>query len=78
MVTLQDILEELKALPPEGLEKVADYIHGLHFTGSRDRKTLLRSTAGSLSDKEADELAQTIEEGCEQISFVSGLSVLKW
>lgn len=67
MTKLQEILEELKALPPEGLERVAEYIHGLHSTTQQERKALLRRTAGSLSNKEADEFARIIEEGCEQV-----------
>jgi DNA-binding transcriptional regulator/RsmH inhibitor MraZ len=67
MAKLQDILEELKTLPPEGLERVAEYIHGLQRTKQKERKALLRRTAGSLSHEEADELARIIEEGCEQI-----------
>lgn len=67
MVKLQDIVEELKALPPEGLQRVAEYIHGLNAASQQERKALLRRTAGSLSSEEADEFARIIEEGCEQI-----------
>ena len=67
MAKLQDIFEELKTLPPEGLERVADYIHRLHSASQQERKALLRRTAGSLSHEEADELARIIEEGCEQV-----------
>jgi hypothetical protein len=64
---LQDIVEELKTLPPERLERAADYIHRLHFASQEERKTVLRRTAGSLSNEEADELDRIIKEGCEQI-----------
>jgi hypothetical protein len=67
MANLQDILEELKALPPEGLKRVAEYIHGLHAVSQKERKALLRRTAGTLSNEEANELTRIIEEGCEQI-----------
>jgi DNA-directed RNA polymerase subunit F len=67
MAKLQDIVEELKTLPPEGLERVAEYIHGLHANNQKERKALLRRAAGTLSNEEADELARIIEEGCEQI-----------
>ena len=67
MVRLQDIVEELKTLPPERLERAADYIHRLHFASQEERKGVLRSTAGSLSNEEADELDRIIKEGCEQI-----------
>jgi hypothetical protein len=67
MVKLQDIFEELRTLPPERLEKVADYVHRLHSASREERKALLRRSAGSLSHEEADELTRIIEEGCEQI-----------
>jgi hypothetical protein len=64
---LQDIVEELKTLPPERLARVADYIHRLHSASQQERKALLQRTAGSLSNEEADDLARIIEEGCEQV-----------
>ena len=64
---LQDIVDELKTLPPDRLERAADYIHRLHFASREERKTALRRTAGSLTAEEADELERIIEEGCEQI-----------
>jgi len=67
MAKLQEIFEELKTLPPEQLESVADYVHRLHYTSQQERKAALRSNAGSLSDQEAAELTQIIEEGCEQV-----------
>jgi len=66
-VNLDAIVEELKTLPPGGLERAADYIHRLHSASRAERKTALRRTAGSLTDEEADELARNIEQGCENI-----------
>jgi hypothetical protein len=66
-VNLDAILEELKTLPPGGLERAADYIHRLHSASRAERKAALRRTAGSLTEAEADELARNIEEGCENI-----------
>jgi hypothetical protein len=57
---LQDIVEELKTLPPERLEQAASYIHRLHSASRQERKAALRRTAGSLSTEEADELAKII------------------
>ena len=68
MTQLDAIIEELKTLPPERLERAADYIHRLHSASQQERKAALRSAAGSLSNEEADELARIIEEGCGQIS----------
>ena len=67
MNKLQDIVDELKTLPPERLERAASYIHRLHFASQEERKISLRRTAGSLTSQEADELARIIEEGCEQV-----------
>ncbi|HEV1284956.1 MAG TPA: hypothetical protein VNU44_06580 [Bryobacteraceae bacterium] len=66
-MNLDAILEELKTLPPGGLERAADYIHRLHSASRAERKAALRRSAGSLTDEEADELARHIEEGCENI-----------
>jgi len=66
-VNLEAIVDELKSLPPRRLARAADYIHRLHIDSRLERKALLRRTAGSLTDEEADELARIIEEGCEQI-----------
>jgi len=66
-VNLEAILEELKTLPPGGLERAADYIHRLHSSSRLERKAALRRAAGSLTDEEADELSRNIEQGCENI-----------
>jgi hypothetical protein len=62
MVKLQDIVEELKTLPPDQLERAADYIRRLNSASQQERETALRRTAGSLSNEEADELDRIIEE----------------
>lgn len=64
---LEEIVEELKTLPPERLERAANYIHRLHSASRQERKVALKRAAGSLTNEEADELARIIEEGCEQI-----------
>jgi hypothetical protein len=66
-VNLDAILEELKTLPPGGLERAADYIHRLHSASRLERKAALRRAAGCLTDEEADELARNIDAGCENI-----------
>lgn len=66
-MNLDAILEELKALPPAGLERAADYIHRLHSASRAERKAALRRAAGSLTDEEASELKRHIEEGCENV-----------
>jgi hypothetical protein len=66
-VNLEAIFEELKTLPPNRLERAADYIHRLHSASRIERKAALRRTAGSLTNEEADDLARNIAEGCEKI-----------
>jgi hypothetical protein len=66
-VNIDAILEELKTLPPGGLERAADYIHRLHSASRLERKAALRRAAGSLTDEEAGELARNIEDRFENI-----------
>ena len=66
-MNLEAILEELKTLPPAGLERAADYIHRLHSASRAERKAALLSTAGSLTDEEAFDRKHQIEEGCENV-----------
>ena len=64
---LEIIFEELNTLPPDRLERVADYVHRLGSNGQADRRAALLRTAGSLTAEEVDELERIIEEGCEKI-----------
>jgi hypothetical protein len=64
---LETIVEELKTLPPDGLDSAADYIHRLKTISRADRLSIVERTAGSLTPQEGDELARIIEEGCERI-----------
>jgi hypothetical protein len=64
---LENIVEDLKTLPPARLEVAADFVHRLKQIGEEERQAILTRTAGALSPEEADELARIIEEGCEKI-----------
>ncbi len=64
---LENIVEDLKTLPPARLEVAADFVHRLKRIGEEERQAILTRTAGALSPEEADELARIIEEGCEKI-----------
>jgi hypothetical protein len=66
-VNLEEIVRELKTLPPVKLERAADYIHRLHSGSRLERKAALRQAAGGLTGEEADELARNIAEGCENV-----------
>ncbi|MBI4460545.1 MAG: hypothetical protein HY648_10875 [Acidobacteria bacterium] len=67
MSPLENIVEELRSLPPEKLELVANYVHRLKGTSPGERQALLARTFGSLSPEDADEIEKAIEEGCERV-----------
>ena len=68
MSPLDNIFEDLKALPPDRLEMAANYIRRLRPISEAEREAALLRTFGCLSPEEADELERVIEEGCEQIN----------
>jgi hypothetical protein len=65
---LENIVEDLKTLPPDRLEMAASYIRRLKPISQAEREAALARTFGCLSPEEADELERVIEEGCEQIN----------
>ena len=65
---LENIVEDLKALPPDRLEMAANFIRRLKPIGQVEREAALARTFGCLSPEEADEMERVIEEGCEQIN----------
>ena len=67
MSALEMAMEELKALPPHKLAEAVSYLHSLRETSLEERLAAWKSTGGSLSNEEADELARNIEESCERI-----------
>jgi hypothetical protein len=64
---LENIVENLKSLPPARLEVAADFVHRLKRISEEERQAALARTFGCLSPEEAGELGRVIEEGCEQI-----------
>ena len=66
--SLENIVEDLKALPPAKLEVAAEFVHRLKRISEEERKAMLAQTAGSLSREDADAMERAIEEGCEQIN----------
>ena len=64
---LENIVEDLKMLPPDRLEMAASYIRRLKPISQAEREAALARTFGCLSPEEADEMERVIEEGCEQI-----------
>jgi hypothetical protein len=65
---LENIVEDLKALPPDRLEMAASFIRRLKPISQAEREAALARTFGCLSPEEADEMERVIEEGCEQIN----------
>lgn len=64
---LDNIVDDLKTLPPGKLEVAADFVHRLKQIGDEERQTILAQTFGSLSAEDADAMEKAIEEGCERI-----------
>ena len=67
MSKLETIVEELKALPQERLDRAADYVHRLKTISEAERNAIIDRTAGSLTVAEGDELERIINEGCERM-----------
>jgi len=68
VIPLENIVEDLKALPPDRLEMAASLIRRLKPISQVEREAALARTFGCLSPEEADEMERVIEEGCEQIN----------
>ncbi len=68
MSPLENIVEDLRSLPPARLEVAADFVHRLKRISEDERQAILTQTAGSLSAEDADAMEKAIEEGCEQIN----------
>jgi hypothetical protein len=66
--SLENIFEDLKALPPDKLAMAASYIRRLKPISQAEREAALARTSGCLSPEEANEMERVIEEGCEQIN----------
>ena len=67
MSTLDTVIEDLKALSPATLRRVADYVHRLRTMPDQTRASIIERTSGVLTATEADELEQIIYDGCEQL-----------
>jgi len=63
---LATIFEELKALPPDRLERAADY-RRLRTGNQTERTAILRSAAGIMAGARGEEFAKNIQEGCEEV-----------
>jgi DNA topoisomerase IB len=62
--SLETIFEELKALPPDCLERAADHIRRLRTVDQTERNAILRSTAGIMAGARGEEFAKNVQEGC--------------
>ena len=68
VIPLENIVEDLKALPPDRLEMAASFIRRLKPISQVEREAALARTFGCLSPEDADAMEKAIEEGCEQIN----------
>jgi hypothetical protein len=66
MSVLETIVEELKGLPSAKLEEAASYVHQLKTAALEERRTILDSLAGSLSEEDANAFDEAIKE-CRRI-----------
>ena len=64
---MNEIIQNIRTLPPAGLREAAGYIHVLRTRSMKRRNEVLRSTATSFSAAEAKSLEKSIAEGCEGI-----------
>jgi hypothetical protein len=64
--SLEDVVGDLKVLPPARLEVVADFVHRLKRICEEERQSIIARTAGAISPEEADDLERAIDEGCEK------------
>ena len=60
MSRLENIVEELKSLPPDRLEMAANYIRRLKAISKQEREAALARSFGCLSPEEADELERSV------------------
>jgi len=65
--SLENIVDDLKVLPPARLEVAADFVHRLKRISEEERQSILTRTAGAISPEEADDPERAIGEGCEKI-----------
>jgi hypothetical protein len=67
MTKLDEVIEELRSLPANELEKAARFIHLLRVAGSHEDRNVLGQSASRLTAEEAAELEKIIEAGCERV-----------
>jgi hypothetical protein len=72
MSQIEMVVEELKQLPADKLERAAAYVHQLHEAQREARRQAVEETAGCMTPAEADEFLKRIEEGCEQLEHEAG------
>lgn len=66
-VVIENVVEELKSLPPERLEEVASYIHSVNEQSRRERRSkALKETFGVISESEAHEWEASVND-CRKI-----------
>lgn len=67
MTALSTVVKELRRLPPDRLDEVAEYVHRLKGRSRAERDAVIDGTAGCLAGDAGECFARAIEEGCERI-----------
>ncbi|MCC7377658.1 MAG: hypothetical protein IT581_23555 [Verrucomicrobiales bacterium] len=71
MSSLELAVATLRSLPEALQGQAVEFIHGLHAATWEVSREALRKTAGSLTDREADDMERAIDE------FFEGVVVLR-
>lgn len=64
---MEEVVEDLKTLPEEKQQEVADYVRALKQRVKKTRAASLRVLSELLTASEVDEMNRVIEQGCEQV-----------
>ena len=67
MDAIDEIVAELKSLPPDKQQDVADYVHQLKKSESKSRREAFRDVTSALEPGEVDAMEKNINEACEQV-----------
>ena len=67
MDAIDQIVAELKSLPPDKQKEVAEYVHQLKSTAPKNRREAFRDVISALEPGEVDEMEKHTNEACEQV-----------
>ncbi|MDZ4800958.1 MAG: hypothetical protein SGI92_22595 [Bryobacteraceae bacterium] len=67
MSKLDELIEELRTLPPDDLDRVENFVHRLTETRPRELHPAFAATFGCIQGKDAEDWLKAMEE-CETIN----------